>query len=159
VSEKLKTPKAYTNPWTMNGEVFDSPDKWAGFVYLIRDRENGKEYIGKKFFWSKRKSSVKPFRRVVKESDWKQYYGSNDEIKRLVKEFGGDRFQRIILSLHSLERDVNYTEVKFQYMFGVLEQVDAEGNSNWYNTNISGKHYFHLVKDITNRSIYSEQSR
>lgn len=138
--------------WLFNNvEYSPTPEelkKLAGFVYLIIDKETGKKYIGKKFFWSKRKVKNKT-RRVTVESDWKKYFSSNATIKDLAKT-EPDRFTRIILSLHSLERDVNYTEVKYQYEFGVLEQ-----DGLWYNENISGKHYIHLVDGIKSRSKYS----
>ena len=39
-------------------------------------------------------------RRVKKESDWKLYYGSSDELKEDVKLLGTHMFRREILSLH-----------------------------------------------------------
>jgi hypothetical protein len=143
------------NPWIFNGIPFiETNPKLTGFVYLIEDTETGKRYIGKKFFWSMRKLPGKT-RRTKKESDWKEYYSSNDEIKELAK-INKNRFKRTILSLHELKRDVNYTEVKFQYVYGVLEEFNENGESLWYNGNISGKHYSHLVKDIKSRSIYQD---
>ena len=45
--------------WYMNGEVFDPTEDflqdYVGFVYCITDKESGKKYVGKKFFWSVRK--------------------------------------------------------------------------------------------------------
>ena len=63
--------------------------KYAGFVYLITNIKTGKKYIGKKFFWSKR--TLKPLkgkktkRRVTKESDWKNYYGSCKKLLEDIK--------------------------------------------------------------------------
>jgi hypothetical protein len=147
----------YDNPWLFNGEPFLDCGDYAGFVYELVDKVNGKRYIGKKFFWSKRKVKGKA-RRVTVESDWRKYYSSCDEIKRLVKEHGGDRFERRILSLHKLDRDVNYMEVKLQYMLGVLEKVDENGEMLYYNGNISGKHHCHLVRGIEERSAIAKPS-
>ena len=38
--------------WTYQGKEFTSEDinDYQGFVYLITNLENGKKYIGKKFF-------------------------------------------------------------------------------------------------------------
>lgn len=141
----------YENPWLFEGQPFLDCGKYAGFVYELIDKVNGKRYIGKKFFWSKRKLPGKN-RRTTVESDWRKYYSSNDEIKKLVKEYGKDRFERHILSLHELERDVNYMEVKMQYTLGVLEKVDENGEMLYYNGNISGKHHCHLVRGLEKRS-------
>jgi hypothetical protein len=147
----------YDNPWLFNGEPFLDCGNYAGFVYELIDKVNGKRYIGKKFFWSKRKPKGKT-RRVTIESDWRKYYSSSDEIKKLVKEHGGERFERHILSLHTLERDVNYMEVKLQYSLGVLEKVDENGEMLYYNGNISGKHHCHLVRGIESRSAIAKPS-
>lgn len=141
----------YENPWLFEGQPFLDCGKYAGFVYEMVDKVNGKRYIGKKFFWSKRKLPGKT-RRTTIESDWRKYYSSSDEIKKLIKEHGKDRFERHILSLHELERDVNYTEVKLQYALGVLEKVDENGEMLYYNGNISGKHHCHLVRGLEERS-------
>lgn len=144
----------YENPWLFNGEPFDDCSDYAGFVYLIIDNTTRKRYIGKKFFWTHRKVKGKRGK-VTSESAWKKYYGSNDEIKQLVKEYGGSRFSRHILSLHSLVRDVSYEEVRLQYALRVLEEVDDEGSPTWYNASISGKHHAYLVRGISSRSVYS----
>jgi hypothetical protein len=141
----------YENPWLFEGQPFLDCGNYAGFVYEIIDKVNGKRYIGKKFFWNKRKQPGKK-RRITIESDWRNYYSSSEEIKKLVKECGKNRFERHILSLHELERDVNYMEVKLQYTLGVLEKVDANGEMLYYNGNISGKHHCHLVRGIEERS-------
>ena len=77
----------YKNPWTYHGEVFTSVDigKNVGFVYLITDLSNGKKYVGKKNFTSRRR--LKPLKgktrkRVkVSESNWMEYYGSGVDIE------------------------------------------------------------------------------
>jgi hypothetical protein len=89
-------------------------------------------YVGRKYFWSMRKKKG-ALKRKREESDWKIYYGSADEIKALVKEFGQDRFYRQILSVHSTKGDVNYSEVREQFRRDVLEKDD------YINANINGK--------------------
>jgi hypothetical protein len=150
----LKSNQYLLNPWFFNDEPFLDPTPFAGFVYLITDQTNGKKYIGKKFFWSRRKDP-KTKKRVKKESDWKTYFGSNLFLKGLVREKGWEKFRRDILSLHTLIRDVNYTEVKLQYLFEVLEQVDTDGEMKYMNGNISGKHWSHLVRGIEERTTNS----
>ena len=147
----------YENPWLFNDEPFLDCAHYVGFVYEITDAENGKKYIGKKFFWSHRKLPGKTRRSKI-ESNWRQYYSSSEIIKQLVKECGKLRFKRKILSLHELIRDVNYTEVKLQYALGVLEQQDENGEMIYYNGNISGKHQSYLVKGIELRTLYEQSN-
>jgi len=126
----------YENTWVFDGQPFTSKDigKSYGFVYLITDRITGKMYIGRKYFWSMRKKKGAT-KRKREESDWKSYYGSGDEIKALVKEFGQNRFNRQILSVHSTRGDVNYSEVREQFRRDVLEKdeyINANINGKWF---------------------------
>ena len=126
----------YENPWLFDEKPFTSIDigKSYGFVYLITDKVTGKMYIGRKYFWSMRKKKGAT-KRKREESDWKDYYGSADEIKALVKEFGQNRFNRQILSVHSTKGDVNYSEVREQFRRDVLEKdeyINANINGKWF---------------------------
>ena len=59
------------------------PDRWFGFVYQITHKESGRKYIGKKQLHSYTRKKVagrKNRKRVVKESKWKSYTGSCDEL-------------------------------------------------------------------------------
>ena len=142
------------NPWWFNNEPFNDCKKYAGFVYEITDTETGKRYIGKKFFWSmKRVPSRK--NRITVESTWREYYSSNDEIKSLVKDFRGSRFKRVILSIHELERDVNYEETRQLYARKVLSEVNEEGELVYYNGNIEGKRFSNLCIGIEKRSLFT----
>ena len=72
------------NPWIYEGKVVtaDTLDGYFGYVYQITDRETGKKYIGRKYIWSYRKEKGAS-RRKKKESDWQDYYSSNDELKKI----------------------------------------------------------------------------
>ena len=93
---------SYDNEWRYNERVFDSDDigDYFGFVYLITNKSNQRQYIGRKYFWSFRKPPGKK-RKVKQESDWKKYYGSCPELKEDVKKYGKETFSRVILSLHT----------------------------------------------------------
>jgi len=69
--------------WLYKDKIFETPEKnsFEGFVYIIENLTNNKLYIGKKHFWSRRKNK-KTGRRETKESDWRDYYGSSDELKK-----------------------------------------------------------------------------
>ena len=125
---------SYENPWRFDGEIFDFEyiNKFVAFVYCIVNRIDGKKYIGRKYFYSIRKVKGKK-RRQRKESDWKIYYGSSEDLLTDIEKYGIINFDRIILSLHITRGDCNYEEVKQQFLNNVLEE---EG---WYNYNINGK--------------------
>ena len=95
----------YENAWLYEGKPFTSDDigDFFGFVYRITNTQNGRQYIGRKYFYQKRKPTGGK-RRVTSESDWKRYYGSSDELKRDIKEFGKGIFRREIFH-YILQRD------------------------------------------------------
>lgn len=133
---------SYENPWLHNGSIFDSEGikEYYGFVYLIVNKLTNKKYIGKKFFFStKRKQVNKKRKRILVESDWKNYYGSNSELVSDVQEHGKDNFSREILHLCSTKGLCNYYEAKEQF------QVDCLRRNDYYNTWIQVKvHKKHL---------------
>ena len=117
-----------------NGKPFTSEDigQHYGFVYCITNVLSGRRYIGRKYFYTIRKQAGKS-RRVRKISDWKDYYGSSDELKEDIEKIGKNHFKRMIISLHKTKGDVNYNEVKEQFINNVLE------DDTYYNSNINGK--------------------
>lgn len=116
--------------WTYNGEEFTSEmiGDYVGFVYIITDLSNDKKYIGKKLFWSTNR--LPPLkgktrkRKVVKESDWKSYFGSSEEVKLMVEEKGTDNFVREVLHLCTGKGDLSYLEAKEQFDRDVLLRDD-----------------------------------
>ena len=140
----------YENPWTFNGKPFTSEDigKYVGFVYVIIHKDSGRQYIGRKYFHTLRKTKGKA-KRVRKESDWKKYYGSSGDLLSDVQALGKENFQRIILSLHTTKGDVNYEEVKQQFKYDVLE------DTKYYNDNINGK-WYRKADHIVEGRLYNE---
>ena len=68
---------------------------------------------------------------VVKESDWKTYYGSNTEVKSLPK----DELKRYVLMLCKTKKQLTYWETKSLFQYNVLE------DERYMNDNILGKFY------------------
>tara|TARA_Y100000287_G_C14234219_1_gene363956 strand:- start:13198 stop:13638 length:441 start_codon:yes stop_codon:yes gene_type:complete len=137
--EKLEQ---YPNPWRYMGTVFDGSliGDFYGFVYLITNLKNQRQYIGRKYFWQKRKPRGGK-RRVTSESDWKKYYGSCPELKDDIKLFGKDSFSREILSMHLTPGKTNYEETKQLFLNNVLTEALEDGTPAFYNSNILGRYY------------------
>ena len=133
----------YENAWLYEGKPFTSDDigDFFGFVYRITNLQSGRQYIGRKYFYQKRKPKGSK-RRVTSESDWKRYYGSSAELKQDVKEYGRDNFRREIISLHTTKGWVNYEETRQLFLNNVLSE-----DENYYNSNILGRY---MKKDYYN---------
>ena len=135
--------------WTLgNKEIEEAPKGYAGFVYLITNTQTGMKYIGRKYFWSVRKVKGKS-RRQRPESNWRQYYGSSKPLLEDLAMYGKEIFKREILSIHTTNGDVNYEEVKQQFLHNVLE------TDGWYNENINGK-WHRKPQHIMEARIYNE---
>ena len=132
----------YENPWIYEGEPFTSDDigNQFGFVYRITNIQTGKQYIGRKYFWSKRKPRGGK-RRVTTESDWKRYYGSSDELKADRRLLGDSSFKREILSIHATTGKVNFEETRQLFLNNVLTESLTDGTPAYYNSNILGRYY------------------
>ena len=143
----------YENPWLYEGKPFTSDNigDQFGFVYRITNIQTGKQYIGRKYFYQKRKPKGGK-RRVTSESDWKRYYGSSEELKQDIKRDGRENFKREILSVHSTPGRVNYEETKQLFTRGVLTEALTDGTPAYYNSNILGRYYRKDYFDFGNDS-------
>lgn len=133
----------YENPWIFNGHPFLSEDinDNFGFVYRITNLLNGKEYIGRKYFWQLRKPRGGG-RRVKSESNWKKYYGSSDLLNAERSEAGSNTFfRREILSVHATKGRTNYEETRQLFLNNVLSESLDDGTPKYYNSNILGRYY------------------
>jgi hypothetical protein len=132
----------YENAWTYKGTTFSSDDigDFFGYVYRITNIQNGKQYIGRKYFTQRRKPRGGK-RRITSESDWKKYYGSSDELKADVKRLGKWAFKREILSLHRTGGKVNYEETRQLFLNNVLTEALDNGEPAFYNNNVLGRYY------------------
>ena len=115
--------------WHYQGKEFIPPedfssDDYYGFVYLITNRATGRMYIGKKFFWSKKTLPItktrKRRKRLLVESDWRNYYGSNVHLQEEVNTQGDEIFYREILHLCKTKGECAYMEAKEQFSRDVL---------------------------------------
>ena len=132
----------YENPWLYKGSKFtsDDIDDFFGFVYRITNLQNGREYIGRKYFWKFRTPKGKK-RKVKSESDWKKYYGSCPELKEDIERLGRQNFSRTILSLHKTPGKTNFEETKQLFLNGVLTESLDTGGPAYYNGNILSRYF------------------
>jgi len=136
------------------GATIDSidfiPESFIGFIYLIITYD-GKRYIGKKNFYTKRKRKFgkkesalitdkrkKLWEHVIKESDWKTYVGSNKELQKDIAK--GIKYEKYIIDYARSKKELSYKEEKQLYINEVLE------SDIWYNSNISGRFFRKDVK-------------
>jgi hypothetical protein len=148
--------------WIYNSETINDitefPPNTYGFVYQVKHIPSNKIYIGKKVLFFTRKVKLgkkelealgtvigrKPsYKLAVKESDWKTYYGSQKEIKTLLKESKTSDWERSIIKCVPSKKLLTYFEVKYQMLYQVLEKPDE-----FFNDNILGKFYTKDFADI-----------
>ena len=129
--------------WVYNDKEFnETPDEFQGFVYMVTEKDTGKKYIGKKFFW---KPKILPITKTRKrrvrtraESDWREYYGSNKEVQSLVESKGKDNYKREILRLCRTKGECSYYEAKLQFQYDVL--LSDEFYNEFIGCKIHSKH-------------------
>ena len=123
-----------------NKEFIEVPEKVIGYVYLITNTLNGREYIGKKLFTFAKSKQVKGKRKKFRvESDWRQYYGSNKELLNDIATHGAEHFRREILHLCPTKGQCSYYEAKLHFTLGVLEYPEKYYN-DWIMCRIHRKH-------------------
>ena len=134
-----------------NNEVDEVPEGFYGFIYLITNKQTGKKYIGRKFFTAAKTRQVNKKKKKFRvESDWKDYYGSSQELLDDIELLGKENFERQIIRLCKTLGETKYWEVKYQFMYSVLEEKLPNGEWAWYNGNIMMK--FHR-KNIGSHSL------
>jgi hypothetical protein len=126
----------YPNPWYYNDKILESEDvvDYVGMVYLLENTENGRKYVGKKFFHRNKTYQVKKKKKKKKvESDWKDYYGSSRELLEDIEKVGKDKIKRTVLHLCKSKTQCSYYEMK--------EQLDREVllSETYYNLFMGGK--------------------
>jgi len=110
--------------WTFESQPIDETilDDYVGFVYCITNLIDNKKYIGKKLLKFRRTKVVKgKKKKILVESDWKKYWGSNKNLIADVEKLGEDKFAREILKFCKSKGECNYYESKLQFERAVLE--------------------------------------
>jgi hypothetical protein len=122
-------------------KIAPDSDKYIGFIYEMTYKPTGQKYIGRKRFWLFKKTRIgkkekaltktrKTFKYVPKETDWKNYFSSNQFLMDNATKKNTDRK---ILRMCKSKTEMTYYECKYQFCNGVLE------SDKWLNGNILGK--------------------
>ncbi len=111
--------------WTYEGEAFKGPtESQVGFIYIITNLQSNRKYIGKKVFWNSKMlpktKKRKRRKKVIKESDWRVYFGSCKELLEEVKEIGADAYSREIIYICETKSEMSYIEAREQFEREVL---------------------------------------
>jgi hypothetical protein len=116
-----------TGHWLINEDVYIFENMF-GFIYEITNKVNGKKYIGKK--QCIRKIKRKPLKGKTrnridhKESDWKTYTSSSNELNEDIQKYGKDNFEFRILKVCGSKWELGYEEIKEQISRDVLRRDD-----------------------------------
>jgi len=150
------TPLAWRFKDRLITEIEDMPEGTYGFIYKVVHLPTKKKYIGKKVLFFERNvklgkrelealkeerkaagigGRVPAKKKVVKESDWKTYYGSQEEIKKLARTSKPEDWTREILDFVPTKKLLTYYEIKHIFKNDALE------DSDFLNDNILGKFY------------------
>ena len=150
--------------WKFKGKEITSskqlPEGAIGFIYIM-NLSDGKQYIGRKNLYSKRKKPLgkkaltlitdkrlKKYEVVIKESDWASYNSSNKSINLGLKEGNLNIESKEIIKICFTEKQMTYFETQALFCYGVLEHPE-----NYYNDNILGKFY---KRDLQMKDVDSE---
>jgi len=127
--------------WTYEGKPFELPEEhdWYGFVYLITTTDTGMKYVGKKLLFQKKTRQVKgKKKRYLADSNWKEYFGSNDVLKEEVAEKGVDNYRREIIHLCKTKAECAYMETKEIFDRGAI--LNPEYYNGWISCKITRRH-------------------
>ena len=131
-------------------EISDFEPEAYGFIYRITHTESKKYYIGKKILYNttnvklgKKESIALPTQRgrkpttkqIIKESNWKNYNGSNKEFLDYIKAEGETSFNKKILHVCNSKLELTYWETYYLFQSEVLFDELS------FNSNILGKFY------------------
>ena len=141
--------------WQYQGDLINElPEDCIGFVYIITNTTTGRKYIGKKlakfskttYKVVKLKNGNKKRKKIRSkiDSDWREYYGSNEELNNDVALLGAEKFTREILYLCKSKAECSYIEAREQFRHQVLESTE------YYNGQIAVRvHGSHIINKIS----------
>jgi len=156
---KMPTQPSWSYQGRLITDISDMPKGTYGFIYEVIYKPKDIRYIGKKVLFFERnkrlgKRALEALReerkakgiggrvplkqKIVTESDWKDYFGSQKEIVQLAKkDKAGENWEKKILEFVPNKKLLTYYETKHLFINRVLE----DNYSTHINDNILGKFY------------------
>ena len=109
--------------WIYQGQPVENIDIkiYPAFVYVIKHNTQGWKYLGKK-------NTIMKKRGKMRESYWRNYWGSSKAFKDFVKQEGKENFTREIIRLCRSKVEATYYEAKYQMERDVLLKPDEYFN-------------------------------
>lgn len=127
-----------------DAEFGEDTTQWYGYIYMIENLLNGRKYIGRKYFTMAGYKQVKGKRKKIrKESDWNEYYGSSPALLKDVEAMGKENFKRTILKLCKGRGECNYWEAK--YIFDHNAVLDGNYYNSWVQCKVQATHVKNLL--------------
>ena len=132
-------------------DISQFPKNTFGFVYKITHLPSKKSYIGKKFLYHQRKVKLgkkelaqyegvvgrRPaYKLAIKESNWKDYWGSSKSLLEVLKDEPKSNFTKDIIILAPTKKLLTYYETQALFLYRVLEEPEM-----YFNDNILGKFF------------------
>jgi hypothetical protein len=109
--------------WIGLPDIIDE-NKHFSIIYCTTNNITGMKYIGKKQLWSKLTKpplkGTKRKRKVTKPSDYLKYYGSSEQLKKDLEQYGTENFTREVLDIASCKWESAMLELLYQLHNNVL---------------------------------------
>lgn len=114
----------YENPWTYKEQIYngENSENYVGFIYIIRNKNDNKLYVGKKSLTQAKTKQYKGKKKKIRISSlWRSYYGSSPELLADISKLGKENFTREILHFCKSKSELAYMELKEQIERKVME--------------------------------------
>jgi hypothetical protein len=133
--------------WLYEGQTFKDWNSYYGFVYKITHVPTGKKYIGRKYFTLASYKQVNGKRKKIrKESDWQEYWGSSKHLQSDITIYGKEQFKREIIRLCKSRTECSYFETKAIFEEDAL--LSKEYYNAWVSCKITEMHIKSINKDV-----------
>lgn len=134
---KTQSSSSQENCWIWQEECFQENKEDAfGFIYCIKNKIDGKIYVGKKQLSFRKKTTLSKKARVGTrkrvnisrvDSNWINYWGSSRSLLEDIAKLGKQNFERVILKFCENKSQLSYWELYYQIKYEVLFKPSYNG--------------------------------